>query len=76
MRAEPVSTALDVSKRLTEDQVTVADGTLHLHVDPGRAAEITRALVAADVDVHEIRPVERSLEEVFFEMTADEEVAR
>ena len=75
VRAEPVSTALDVSKRLTEDQVTVADGTLHLHVDPGRAAEITRALVAADVDVHEIRPVERSLEEVFFEMTADEEVA-
>ena len=32
--------------------------------------DLTRALVAADVDVHEISPVERSLEEVFFEMTS------
>ena len=76
VRAEPVSVALDVSKWLTEDHVTAVDGVLHLRADPGRAAEITRALVAADVDVHEIRPVERSLEEVFFEMTTDEEVAR
>ncbi|WP_243712844.1 ATP-binding cassette domain-containing protein [Actinomadura sp. 6K520] len=76
VRAEPLSTALDVSKRLAGDDVTVDGGALLLRVDPGRAAEVTRALVAADVDVHEIRPVERSLEEVFFEMTADEEVAR
>ena len=30
---------------------------------------LTRELVAEDVDVREIRTVERSLEEVFFEMT-------
>jgi ABC-2 type transport system ATP-binding protein len=76
VRAEPLSTALDVSRRLAGDDVTVDGGALLLRVDPGRAAEVTRALVAADVDVHEIRPVERSLEEVFFEMTADEEVAQ
>ncbi|TDB97625.1 ATP-binding cassette domain-containing protein [Actinomadura sp. 7K534] len=76
VRAEPMSTALDVSRRLAGDDVTVDDGALLLRVDPGRAAEVTRALVAADVDVHEIRPVERSLEEVFFEMTADQEAAR
>jgi hypothetical protein len=34
---------------------------------------LARALVAEDVDVREIRTVERSLEEVFLEMT---EVAR
>ncbi|TDC81714.1 ATP-binding cassette domain-containing protein [Actinomadura sp. 7K507] len=76
VRAEPVEKALAVSTRLLGDEVTVADGALHLRVDPGRAAELTRALVAEDIDVHEIRPVERSLEEVFFEMTADEEADR
>jgi hypothetical protein len=30
---------------------------------------LTRELVAEDVEVREIRTVERSLEEVFFEMT-------
>ena len=73
VRAEPIGTALKVGAGFAE--VTATDGALHLRVDPGRAAEVTRALVAADVDVHEIRPVERSLEEVFFEMTADKEVA-
>ena len=76
VRAEPVDTALAVSTRLAGDDVTVTDGALHLSVDPARAAELTRALVAAGVDVHEIRPVERSLEEVFFEMTAAEEADR
>ncbi len=37
--------------------------------DDSRAPELTRALVDAGVDVHEIRQSERSLEEVFFEMT-------
>ncbi|XRQ12271.1 ATP-binding cassette domain-containing protein [Actinomadura welshii] len=74
VRAEPLNTALQVSAQFAE--VTAADGALHLRTDPGRAADVTRALVAAGVDVHEIRPVERSLEEVFFEMTTDEEVAR
>jgi ABC-2 type transport system ATP-binding protein len=56
--------------------VSVIDGTVHLRLDPRRAAEVTRALVTAGVDVHEIRPSERSLEEVFFEMTAPEEALR
>ena len=75
VRAEPVGAALEVSTRIARDEVTVTGDALHLHVDPGRAAEVTRALVEAGVDVHEIRPAERSLEEVFFEMTAPEEVA-
>ncbi|MGH3239852.1 MAG: hypothetical protein ACRDNL_05690, partial [Spirillospora sp.] len=64
--------ALPVAARLAGDAATtVEDGALYLRVDPGRAPEVTRALVEAGVDVHEIRPIERSLEEVFFKMTTD-----
>jgi ABC-2 type transport system ATP-binding protein len=47
------------------------DGGLQVVVAPDRNPEIVRALVRAGVEVHEIRPVERTLEEVYFEMTAD-----
>jgi ABC-2 type transport system ATP-binding protein len=40
-----------------------------LELPAGAAPEVNRALVAAGVDVFEIAPIERSLEEVFFEMT-------
>ncbi|MCW2642871.1 MAG: transporter related [Dactylosporangium sp.] len=77
VRADPMETALSVGMRLAGDNaVSVIDGALHLRLDPRRAAELTRALVAAGADVHEIRPSERSLEEVFFEMTAPEEALR
>jgi ABC-2 type transport system ATP-binding protein len=36
------------------------------------APELTRALVADGVDVHEVATGERTLEEVFFEMTKRE----
>ncbi|GAA2116618.1 ABC transporter ATP-binding protein [Actinomadura alba] len=77
VRADPLDAALAVCMRVVGDNaVSVVDGTLRLLVDPGLAAEVTRALVSAEVDVHEIRPSERSLEEVFFEMTATEEDQR
>ncbi|MFI0372973.1 ATP-binding cassette domain-containing protein [Actinomadura sp. 1N219] len=77
VRADPIDTALSVTARLAGDaEPTVEDGALYLRIDPGRAAEVTRALVTAGVDVHEIRPVERSLEEVFFEMTTGKEDRR
>ncbi|MBC6459371.1 ABC transporter ATP-binding protein [Actinomadura sp. HBU206391] len=77
VRADPMETALAVGMRIAgDDAVSVIDGAMRLSIDPGRAAEVTRALVAAEVDVHEIRPSERSLEEVFFEMTATEEDQR
>jgi ABC-2 type transport system ATP-binding protein len=46
-----------------------ADGAIRVAVDTTHSAELTRALVRADLDVCEVRPVERTLEEVFFEMT-------
>jgi len=77
VRADPVDVAVAVGRRLGgADAVSVVDGAVQLRLDRGRAAEVTRALVAAGADVHEIRPFERSLEEVFFEMTAPEEARR
>ena len=52
-----------------------AGGGLEVTVGADRNPAIIRALVAADIDVHEIRSTERTLEEVFFEMTSREEVA-
>ncbi|MGZ3146733.1 ABC transporter ATP-binding protein [Lentzea chajnantorensis] len=40
-----------------------------LHVREPDAGALVRALVHADVDVQEVRPLRRTLEEVFFEMT-------
>ncbi|MGO1055021.1 ABC transporter ATP-binding protein [Crossiella sp. CA198] len=73
VRADPLDVALAVGMRVAgEHNVSIVDGALQLRVDPQRAAEINRALVTARVDVHEIRPSERSLEEVFFEMTKED----
>jgi ABC-2 type transport system ATP-binding protein len=74
VRADPADMALAVAMRLAGDgAVTVAGDRLEVRLDPLRAAELTRALVEAGADVHEVRPSERSLEEVFFEMTMAEE---
>src|SRR6266508_1477842 len=56
-----------------------ADGGLEVLAEPDRNPELVRALVAAGVEVHEIRSFERTLEEAFFEMTNHaprEELAR
>jgi ABC-2 type transport system ATP-binding protein len=49
--------------------VEVLDGTLRLDADPATAGRINRELVSANVEVTELHPVERTLEEVFLEMT-------
>jgi ABC-type multidrug transport system ATPase subunit len=47
------------------------DGALHVAVDPAEAPAVTRALVAADIDVCELRRVRVSLEDTFFALTGD-----
>jgi hypothetical protein len=44
-------------------------GGLAIDLPADAAPRLTRDLVAAGIDVHEITASERSLEEVFFEMT-------
>jgi ABC-2 type transport system ATP-binding protein len=71
-RATPVDVALAAAMGVAGDDSVrlLADGGLQLDVGPEHAPALTRALVGAGAAVHEIRPAERSLEEVFFEMTS------
>ncbi|MCW2783109.1 MAG: transporter ATP-binding protein [Marmoricola sp.] len=70
VRATPLDRALAISMRLAGDEgVRVQGDHLLLDVPAERAPEVVRELVAEHIDVHEIATSERSLEEVFFEMT-------
>ncbi|TDD67184.1 ABC transporter ATP-binding protein [Jiangella aurantiaca] len=77
VRAQPVELALSVSMQVAgDDAVQLTDAGVRLELPEDRAPELARALVAAGADIHEIRPSERSLEDVFFEMTTDQEENR
>jgi len=68
--AKPLDRAREhVEQLLGAEQVEVLDGTLRLDADPAIAGLINRELVDAGVEVTELRPIERTLEEVFLEMT-------
>ena len=74
VRAQPMDRAEQMLSALVgPDAVTKEDGALHLKTAPGRAAEINQQLVAAGIGVTEIRPFERSLEEVFFQLTGEKQ---
>jgi ABC-2 type transport system ATP-binding protein len=71
VRGVPLDRALATAMRLAgEDGVRVEGEEVLLELPADRAPDVTRALVADGVDVHEVTSRERSLEEVFFEMTA------
>jgi len=70
LRADPVPAARAVVDRVVgPGRVTEVDGALEVAAPSDRAAELARALVLADVAMHELRPRERSLEDVFFTLT-------
>lgn len=73
IRATPEEAALAVAMRAAGDDGVrrSADG-LVVDLPATAAPALVRDLVAAGVDVHEIASVERTLEEVFFEMTTTE----
>lgn len=74
IQVEPLEEALRVARWLPGvERAWVEDEMLRLLTDPGRAAEINAALIRAGVRVSELRPVERSLEEVFLRLTAEGE---
>ena len=66
--ATPLDRALAVGMRFTEDAELSGDAVL-LDVPDDRTPEVVRALVGDGLDVHEAVVTERTLEEVFFEMT-------
>jgi len=70
LRAAPAPTAVAVATQLLgAASVSTVDGSMELATEPDRAPELVRALVAAAVDVHEVRAVHRSLEDVFFDLS-------
>jgi ABC-type multidrug transport system ATPase subunit len=84
LRGEPAvtvrATPLDAARRSLEGMlgaaaVTAVDGTLRIATDPERAADINAALVGAHIRVSELRPAERSLEDVFLQVTGEGEAA-
>jgi ABC-type multidrug transport system ATPase subunit len=68
--AKPLDRAREhVEQLLGAERVEVLDGVLRLDAEPAVAGRINRELVGAGVEVIELRPIERTLEEVFLEMT-------
>lgn len=73
LRADPLEEAAKVVREMPGVEGSQIEGEyLRISTDPERAREIGRALFRADVDLLELRPAQRSLEEVFFQLTADE----
>jgi len=66
--ATPVDQALAVGMRFSESAELDGDAVL-IDVPDDRTPEVVRALVGDGVDVHEAIVTERTLEDVFFEMT-------
>jgi ABC-type multidrug transport system ATPase subunit len=74
VRAEPMERAQQVlATMFGGDAITMQDGALHLKVKPEQSTEINRQLVSAGIGVSELRPFERSLEEVFFQLTGEKQ---
>lgn len=70
VRARPQADARRIlDQALGSDHVTQQDGTFLLRVDMERTAEIARALLLNGVELTELRPAERALEDVFVELT-------
>jgi len=74
IRAQPAEKALSVlAEACGADKVKGdGDGAFSLSVDLSRTAELNRLLVQSGVDVTELRENERSLEDVFMELTGTE----
>jgi ABC-type multidrug transport system ATPase subunit len=72
--AEPLDQAHKVvAGLLGADSVHRYDDTLRVQVDPARAADVNRHLVEAGIAVSGLRTAERALEDVFFELTTEEQ---
>jgi ABC-2 type transport system ATP-binding protein len=67
--ADPLDAAAARARELVgADRVRVVDGGLELAVEPDRAAWLNTELVGAGLAVRELRPRERDLEQVFFDL--------
>jgi ABC-2 type transport system ATP-binding protein len=74
VRAQPVEQAQDMLTRMFgPEAVSRRDGAIYLKTDPARSTEINRQLTSSGFGVSELRPFEKSLEEVFFQLTGEKQ---
>ncbi len=75
LRAEPMDKAEEVVRSMEGVEVSeVQNGAIRLISDPDRASEINQKLYASGVSVSELKVEQRSLEDVFLELTGEEEI--
>ena len=74
IRAEPAEQAMNLlaAEAGADNVKRLDDGTFNLNVDLTRAADLNRKLVQAGVAVSELHASERSLEQIFIELTGTE----
>jgi ABC-type multidrug transport system ATPase subunit len=71
VRGTPLALAAQVAGRIAgTDRVHAVGDALELDLSSDAAPGLVRELVAEGVDVHEVSTIERSLEDVFFELTS------
>jgi ABC-2 type transport system ATP-binding protein len=74
VKAQPVEQAQDVLTRMFgPEAVSRQNGSIHLKITPENSIEINRRLTSAGIGVSELRPYERSLEDVFFQLTGEKQ---
>ena len=74
VKAQPVEQAEDVLTRMFGHEVVSRQyGSIHLKITPENSIEINRRLTSAGIGVSELRPYERSLEDVFFQLTGEKQ---
>ncbi|MFD3463600.1 ABC transporter ATP-binding protein [Nocardia fluminea] len=69
VRAEPEDVALDAVRAVTDGRARVGADGIRVDAGAAMAPAVARAIVSAGADLLELRVDEKSLEEVFFEMT-------
>lgn len=57
------------------EDVTVINNRIHVDGDPASASDIARKLVLAGINLNELRIERASLEDIFLQLTRDEEIA-
>lgn len=74
IKAEPLEEAAEVLRGVEGvESVEIRDGSIHLIANPERASEISQKLFSSGISVSELKAEQRSLEEVFLELTGEEE---
>jgi len=74
VRAQPADKAQELlTKMFGPDAISRQNGAIHLKVKPENSIEINRRLTDVGIGVSELRPFERSLEEVFFQLTGEKQ---